>query len=55
MAHIQCAGPTSPKATGIRNLRAVQLLLGPTSTDSTVRFPAVDPDDALWLMEGTDR
>ena len=40
------------KKTG--NLRAVQLLLGHTKMDSTVRYLGVDLDDALSLSEGID-
>ncbi len=40
------------KKTG--NLRAVQLLLGHTKMDSTVRYLGVDLDDALMLSEGID-
>lgn len=40
------------KKTG--NLRAVQLLLGQTKMDSTVRYLGVDLDDALTLSEGVD-
>ena len=40
------------KKTG--NLRAVQLVLGHTKMDSTVRYPGVDLDDALSLSEGID-
>jgi site-specific recombinase XerC len=40
------------KKTG--NLRAVQLLLGHTKMDSTVRYLGVDIDDALTLSEGID-
>ncbi len=40
------------KKTG--NLRAVQLLLGHTKMDSTVRYLGVDLDDALLLSEGVD-
>ena len=36
------------------NLRAVQLLLGHTKMDSTVRYLGVDLDDALSLSEGID-
>ena len=36
------------------NLRAVQLLLGHTTMDSTVRYLGVDLDDALSLSEGID-
>ncbi|GGO23086.1 hypothetical protein GCM10010991_00040 [Gemmobacter aquaticus] len=40
------------KETGTR--RAVQLLLGHTKLDSTVRYLGVDLDDALTLSEGID-
>jgi len=40
------------KKTG--NLRAVQLLLGQTKMDSTVRYLGVDLDDALSLSEAID-
>lgn len=40
------------KKTG--NLRAVQLLLGHTKMDSTVRYLGVDIEDALSLPEGID-
>jgi site-specific recombinase XerC len=37
-----------------RNLRAVQILLGDTKTESTVRYLGVDVEDALALAEGTE-
>ena len=40
------------KRTG--NLRAVQILLGHTKIESTVRYLGVDVDDALVLAEGTE-
>jgi integrase len=40
------------KATG--NLRAVQILLGHTKIESTVRYLGVDVEDALHLAESTD-
>lgn len=41
------------KATG--NLRAVQILLGHTNIENTVRYHlGVDVDDALTLLERTD-
>ncbi len=36
------------------NLRAVQILLGHTKLDSTVRYLGVDREDALALAEATD-
>lgn len=40
------------KATG--NLRAVQILLGHTKIESTVRYLGVDVEDALTLAEGAE-
>jgi integrase len=40
------------KQTG--NLRAVQILLDHTKTESTVRYLGVDVEDALALAEGTE-
>lgn len=40
------------KATG--NLRAVQILIGHTKIESTVRYLGVDVEDALTLAEGTE-
>ncbi len=40
------------KATG--NLRAIQILLGHTKIENTVRYPGVDVDDALTLAEATE-
>ena len=40
------------RATG--NLRAVQILLGHTKIESTVRYLGVDVEDALRLAEATD-
>ena len=34
-----------------RNLQAVQLLLGPTKIESTVRYLGADVDDALTIAE----
>ena len=39
-------------ATG--NLRAVQILLGRTKIESTVRYLGVDVEDALHFAENTD-
>jgi integrase len=40
------------KATG--NLRAVQILLGHTKIENTVRYLGVDIEDALMLAEATE-
>jgi site-specific recombinase XerD len=37
-----------------RNLRAVQLLLGHTKLESTVRYLGIEVDDALDIAENTD-
>jgi integrase len=37
-----------------RNLHAVQILLGHTKIESTVRYLGVDIEDALPLAEGTE-
>ena len=37
-----------------RNLRAVQLLLGHTKLESTVRYLGIEVDDALEIAEQTD-
>jgi len=36
------------------NLRAVQILLGHTKLESTVRYLVVEVDDALAISEGVD-
>ena len=37
-----------------KNIRAVQLLLGQTKLESTVRYPGIEVDDALELSEQTE-
>jgi len=38
----------------IRNLRAVQLLMGHTNLESTVRYLGIEVDDALEIAERTE-
>jgi site-specific recombinase XerC len=55
MARIHSAGPRATliyKKTG--NLRAVQLLLGHTKIESTVRYLGIEVDDALAVAEQID-
>ena len=55
MAHIRSAGRRQTliyKKTG--NLRAVQLLLGHTKIESTVRYLGIEVDDALAVAEQID-
>ena len=37
-----------------KNLRAVQLLLGPSKLESTVRYLGIEVDDALESSEQTE-
>jgi len=37
-----------------KNLRAVQLLLGHTKLESTVRYLGIEVDDALGMVEQTE-
>ncbi len=37
-----------------RNIRAIQILLGHSKLDSTVRYLGVDIEDALALAEGAE-
>ena len=37
-----------------KNLRAVQLLIGPSKLDSMVRYLGIEIDDALEMSEQTD-
>ena len=37
-----------------KNLRAVQLLLGHTKLESTVRYLGIEMEDALEIAENTD-
>jgi integrase len=37
-----------------KNLRVVQLLLGQTTQESTVRYPGIEVDDALEIAEQTE-
>jgi integrase len=55
MAPIRCG---APKPTLIyrrtKNLRAIQLLLGHTKLESTVRYLGIEVDDALEIAEQTE-
>ena len=60
-AHIHCDAPSSLRRTKAAliyrktgNLRAVQLLLGHTKVDSTVRYLGVELEDALSIAEKID-
>ena len=37
-----------------KNLRAVQLLLGHTKLESTIRYLGIEVDDALAIAEATE-
>jgi integrase len=39
---------------GTKNLRAVQLLMGHTKLESTVRYLGIEVDDALEIAEQTE-
>jgi hypothetical protein len=47
-----CSVPIIYRRTG--NLRAVQLLLGHTKIESTVRYLGIEVDDALSIAEEVD-
>ena len=54
-APIHSAGRKRLSSTSRRgNLRAVQILLGHTKIESTVRYLGADIEDALALAEGTE-
>ncbi len=42
------------KASLIKNIRAVQLLLGHTKLESTVRYLGIEVEDALDMAEQTE-
>lgn len=50
--HIAIPGPSGIRRT--KNLRAVQLLLGHTKLESTVRYLGIEVDDALEMAEQTE-
>ena len=55
MAPIQCAVPRRPLIyRRTKNIRAVQLLLGHTKLESTVRYLGIEVDDALEIAEQTE-
>jgi hypothetical protein len=43
-----------PRGKPVGNLRAVQILLGHTKIENTVRYLGVDVEDALELSEATE-
>ena len=45
---------SAPEAVSTGNLRAVQLLLGHTKLESTVRYLGIKVDDALAISEQVD-
>ena len=46
--------PALQQKAAAKNLRAVQLLLGHTKLESTVRYLGIEIDDALELAEQTE-
>jgi hypothetical protein len=52
----EVAGRSSGNKRGapVRNLRAVQLLLGHTKIESTVRYLGIEVDDAIAIAEQVD-
>ena len=57
-SHHRAPTPTRKKATLIyrrsKNIRAVQLLLGHTKLESTVRYLGIEVDEALEIAEQTE-
>ena len=53
-APIRCGGPNPLIYRRTKNLRAVQLLLGHTKLESTVRYLGIEVDDALEIAEQTE-
>ena len=55
MGPTRCAAPKQPLIyRRTKNLRAVQLLLGHTKLESTVRYLGIEVDDTLELAEQTE-
>jgi site-specific recombinase XerC len=51
MAHTRCDTKAAQIYRKTGNLRAVQLLLGHTKLESTVRYLGIEVDDALAIAE----
>ena len=54
MGHIQCAVLKLHIYRRTKNIRAVQILLGHTKLESTVRYLGIEVDDALEMAEQTE-
>jgi len=51
MGRTQCAGKVAQIYKNTGNLRALQLLLGHTKLETTVRYLGIEVDDALSISE----